>query len=479
MLTANYQKNAALLRQKLRLQENFDLVERTVSIGERKASFFLVDGFVKDEILEKMMEYVMALTAEDLPANMRAAEFSERYLTYVEVSLLDDETKIVTQILSGTIALIVDGLDKAFLIDARTYPARGVEEPDDDRVLRGAHDGFVETLVFNTALIRRRIRDPALTMEILQIGTTSHTDVVLCYMKGRADETRLAKLRRRLQEITVPSLTMGQESLAECLTKNRQWLNPFPKVRYTERPDAAAASVAEGKILLLTDNSPSVMLLPTGIFDFVQDSNDFYFPPLVGSYLRLVRSVLFLASLFLTPFWYLLVSHPESLPPWLSFLTIDEANGIPLLLQLFIIEIVIDGVKLASLNTPGALNNAFSVVGALLLGEFAVKAGLFVPEALLYMSFVAVASFTQPSFELGYAFKISRMLLLILIALFGLWGLVGGLIALALLLLFTRTLTGFDYCYPLIPFNARALVSLLVRLPLTTHRSQKKNKPLS
>lgn len=472
MFTPQYWQNAEAVRRKLRIKESFDLVERPVKIAGRSASFFLVDGFAKDEVMEKIMEYVMSLTEKDVPETMRADEFSEGFLTYVEVSLAAEEIETVTQVLSGAIALLVDGFDKAFVIDARTYPARNVEEPDDDRVLRGAHDGFVETLVFNTALIRRRIRDPELTMEILQIGTTSKTDVVLCYMKGRADETRLTKLRKKLQSITVASLTMAQESLAECLTKNRQWLNPFPKVRYTERPDAAAAGVAEGKILLLTDNSPSVMMLPTGVFDFVQDSNDFYFPPLVGSYLRMVRSILFLATLFLTPLWYLFVSHPETMPPWLSFLAIEEPNNIPILLQLFMIEIVIDGVKLASLNTPGALNNAFSVVGALLLGEFAVNAGLFVPEILLYMSFVAVASFTQPSFELGYAFKISRMVLLVLIALWGIWGFVLGLAALALLLLFTRTPTGFDYCYPLVPFNARALLSLLVRLPLTTHKTK-------
>lgn len=472
MLTQHYNTNAQQLRDVLRLDQSFDLVERHIVIGGREASLFLVDGFAKDAVMEKLLEYLMSVQSNDLNAVEDAADFAKQYLTYVEVATVSEEQEIVTQILSGTLALIVDGFAEAIMIDAREYPVRGVDEPEDDRVLRGAHDGFVETLVFNTALIRRRIRDPQLTMEILRIGETSRTDVVLCYMKGRADERRLSKLRRRLQEITIPSLTMAQESLAECLVGRKQWLNPFPKVRYTERPDSAAASVAEGKILLLVDNSPSVMMLPTSVFDFVQDTNDYYFPPLVGTYLRLVRALIFIASLFLTPIWYLLIHNPELMPPALEFLQIKEPNSVPILLQLLMIEILVDGIKLASLNTPGSMNNAFSVVGALLLGEFAVGAGLFVPEVLLYMAFVAVATFTQPSFELGYAFKLNRLLLLILIALLGPWGFILGLAVLAVQLLITKTPAGYGYCFPIIPFHARALLSLVIRQPISRRNTK-------
>ena len=158
-------------------------------------------------------------------------------------------------------------------------------------------------------------------------------------------------------------------------------------MRYTERPDCAAASIAEGRILLLVDNSAAAMILPTSIFDFVQDTNDFYFPPLVGSYLRFVRALVSLFTMFMTPVWYLLIKNPDIVPKWLEFIQVHEPNSIPILLQLLIIELIIDGVKLASLNTPTVLSNAFSVVGALILGEFAIKAGLFVP-CLLYTSFI-------------------------------------------------------------------------------------------
>ena len=356
------------------------------------------------------------------------------------------------------------------MIDARTYPARSVGEPEDDKVLRGAHDGFVETLIFNTALIRRHIRDPRLTMEYVRIGRVSKTDVVICYMEGRAKPEQIGRVRDRLKSLNIRSLTMGQESLAECII-GRQWYNPFPKIRYTERPDCAAASVAEGRILVLVDNTPSVMILPTAIFDFVQDTNDYYFPPLVGTYLRLVRGLVFIATLFLTPIWFLLIQNPDSIPPWLDFVRIAEPNSVPILLQLLVIELIIDGLKLASLNTPGALNNAFGVVGALILGDFAVRSELFVPEVLLYMAFVAVSSFTQPSFELGYAFKLFRILFLILTALWGLWGFLGGVALMILTLVTTRTVSGHGYLSPLIPFHGHELLRLIVRRRISNDNS--------
>lgn len=446
----------------LRVQESFDVVARRLVAAGREAVLFFVDGFAKDEVMEKILEYIMSLSPGDAGAMASGEAFAGRFIPYVEVGQETDPQAVAGQVLAGQLALLLDGLDQYILIDARTYPARGVEEPDSDRVLRGSHDGFVETLVFNTALIRRRIRSPQLTMEIHQVGAVSGTDVVLCYMADRVDPKLLDRLRQKLQGITIPTLTMAQESLAECLVR-RQWFNPFPKTRYTERPDCAAASVAEGRVVLLVDNSAAAMILPTSIFDFVQDTNDYYFPPLIGTYLRFVRTLVSAFALFLTPVWYLLVRNPDAIPQWLAFIQVKEPNTVPLLLQLLIIELIIDGIKLASLNTPNVLNNAFGLVGALILGEFAVGAGLFVPEVLLYMAFVAIANFTQPSYELGYALKLFRMLLLVLIALFNWWGFAAGVLLMAVTVATTRTVAGGGYLYPLIPYNGKALRRLLVR----------------
>jgi stage V sporulation protein AF len=341
-----------------------------------------------------------------------------------------------------------------------------VDEPLDGKVLRGSHDGFIEAVVPNMALLRRRIRDPQLTMEGHKLGTRSHTDAVLCYLEDRVDRALLAELREKLMSIDVRSLSMAQESVAEAI-RPKQWYNPFPKVRYTERPDCAAASIMEGSIVLMVDNSPSVMILPTTFFDFTQETNEFYFPPLVGTYLRLLRIAVFLISLFITPVWYLMVSQPGRLPAWLAFLSSPEPASLGLLWQLLAVEFLIDVLKLASLNTPDSLSSSFSMLGALVLGDFAVQAGWLGPEVLVYMAFVSVAGFAQPSYEMGYAFKLLRVALLLVTAAFDVWGFALGTIGIVVLLATTKPLIGTGYLYPLIPFNGKALRRLLLREPIS------------
>lgn len=465
-MNGSFQSDTQAMDQLLRVEKSFDVITRNIFTGGRRARMYMIDGFVKDDVMEKVMEFLMSLPEEQVRSAQDVKEFANRFLPYVEVALCRDFQQICVQALSGTIALLVEGCDQAIMVDARTYPARGVSEPEDDKVLRGSHDGFVETLVMNTALIRRRIRDPRLTMEILQLGDVSRTDVVICYLDGVAPPDFVETVRKKISSVSIKTMAMSQESLAECLMK-RQWYNPFPRVRYTERPDAASACLAEGKVVVLVDNSPAAMLMPAAIFDFVQDTNDFYFPPLVGTYLRLVRIVIFFLTLLFTPTWFLLIQNPQWLPSWLSFIQVQEPNSIPIVLQLLAIEFVVDGLKLASLNTPSALNNSFSVVAALVLGDFAVQAGLFVPEVVLYMAFVAILNFTQPSFELGYAFKLCRVMILVLTAFFNLWGYLGGIAVMLLLIATTRTISGKSYLYPLFPFCWREFKKLFIREPIS------------
>lgn len=469
-LTGQYDRDVHTLNTDLRVDSNFDILNRDLRFGDRRVTMYFVDGFVKDDLMEKVAQFLMSKQASDIRTAQDTADFAARFLPNAEVDLSMDRKEIVTRVLAGMVVLVVEGFKQAMILDIREYPARGVEEPDEDRALRGARDGFVETLVFNTALIRRRLRNPSLTMEILEIGSSSRTEAVICYMEGKADPKMVKRIRQKLQSITIPNLSMGQESLMEALVP-KQWYNPFPKVRYTERPDCAAASVAEGQILVLLDTSPAVMILPTSLLDFTQDTNDYYFPPLVGSYLRIVRALVFLSTLLLSPIWYWLVTSGTPIPEWMDFIYITEPNKVPLILQLFILELVIDGLKLASLNTPSSLSNAFSVVGALILGEFAVNAGVLVPEVLLNMAFVAIATFTQPNFELGYAFKLFRMLFLVLIALFGGWGLIIGPVIMIVTILTTKTVATNGYLYPLIPFNKAALSRLLFRRTIHPHNS--------
>ena len=461
----DYLSNISMLDNELRLKDSFDLVGRDLKIDKHNAKLYFVDGFCKDEIMVKIMSYFLKAEEKDFKTLKTAREFANKYVPYVETDVTSKVSDFIKSVLSGGIGMIVEGYPDAIIIDARTYPVRSVGEPDNDKVLRGPHDGFVETLVFNTALLRRRIRDTALTTEIHSVGKVSQTDVVICYMKGKVNDKMLSALRKKLDSININSLTMGQQSLIDCLVP-KQWFNPFPKVRYTERPDAAAASILEGSMVLMIDNSPAAMIIPTGIFDFLQDTNDYYMSPVIGSYMRIIRMAIFGMTMLLIPIWLLLVQNPEFIPPWLEFIKIEEPNTVPIVAQLFIVEVVIDAMRLASINTPQSLSSSFGVIGALVLGEFAVSAGWFVSEVVLYMAFVALTNFTQPSYELGYAFKLFRMLLIALIALFNLWGFIAGIILIVAELATTKTVTGQCYLYPLIPFRGSALASLLLRKPL-------------
>ena len=435
-------------------------------IGGRRARLWVVDGFGSDSILERMGAFWLTLKPENVVGLTEMQDFLDRYITFSESNVTFDISDAVTSVFLGKSLLAVEGLAGVALMDAKGYPSRSVHEPPDGKVLRGSHDGFVEAVVPNMALLRRRIRDPHLTMEGHKVGSRTHNDAVLCYLDDKVDQDLLRKLRGKLLGLDVRSLTMAQESLAEAI-RPKQWYNPFPKVRYTERPDAAAASIMEGSIVLMVDNSPSVMILPTGFFDFTQESNDYYFPPLVGTYLRVLRVTVFLLSLFITPAWYLMVSEPNRLPGWLNFLSSPEPVSLSLLSQLLVVEFLIDVLKLASLNTPDSLSNSFSMLGALVLGDFAVQAGWLGPEVLVYMAFVSVAGFAQPSYELGYAFKLLRVALLLVTAAFDVWGFCLGVVGIFVLLCTTKPLVGKGYLYPLVPFNGKALLRLLVREPIS------------
>ena len=465
-ISNDYRENVRVLDGLLGVGRSCDMVSRDYLIGGRRARLWVVDGFGSDSILERMGAFWLTLKPENVVGLTEMQDFLDRYITFSESNVTFDISDAVTSVFLGKSLLAMEGLAGVALMDAKGYPSRSVHEPPDGKVLRGSHDGFVEAVVPNMALLRRRIRDPHLTMEGHKVGSRTHNDAVLCYLDDKVDQDLLRKLRGKLLGLDVRSLSMAQESLAEAI-RPKQWYNPFPKVRYTERPDAAAASIMEGSIVLMVDNSPSVMILPTGFFDFTQESNDYYFPPLVGTYLRVLRVTVFLLSLFITPAWYLMVSEPNRLPGWLNFLSSPEPVSLSLLSQLLVVEFLIDVLKLASLNTPDSLSNSFSMLGALVLGDFAVQAGWLGPEVLVYMAFVSVAGFAQPSYELGYAFKLLRVALLLVTAAFDVWGFCLGVVGIFILLCTTKPLVGKGYLYPLVPFNGKALLRLLVREPIS------------
>jgi stage V sporulation protein AF len=455
----NFLENKKYLSDLLHVDECFDIVCRDVLIGGKNAAFYFVDGFCKDDLMQKLLQFIMGIKADEMPQN--ASEFN-KLVPYVEVDASADFNEVAKNVLCGVFAVIIEGYDECVLIDSRTYPARGVSEPEKDKVLRGSKDGFVETLVFNTALIRRRIRSNDLRMEMLSAGESSKTDIAICYMENRVDKSFLEKIKNRIKNIKVDALTLNQESLAECLY-TQSWYNPFPKFKFTERPDTASAQILEGNIIILVDNSPSALILPTSILDMIQEADDFYFPPVTGSYLRLSRFIILVLTFFVTPTFLLLMQNTEWIPDVFKFIMVKETVNVPLLWQFLILELSIDGLRLAAVNTPSMLTTPLSVTAGLVLGEFSVKSGWFNSEVMLYMAFVAIANYTHPSYELGYAIKFFRIITLILTAIFNVWGFVAGIVLFIAAIFTNKMISGQSYLYPLIPFSFKKLGNALVR----------------
>ncbi len=441
-LSTSFAENITYMNEILPVKESFDVIRREIIIGGKNAVFFFIDGFMKDEAMLKIMDSFLSVTEQDMPGDVD--DFVQKHVPYVEVDILEDFDQVIRSVLSGTTCLFIDGYKECISIDCRTYPARSVDEPDKDKSLRGSRDGFVETIVFNTALMRRRIRDPHLIMEMMEAGQASRTDIALCYMEDRVDKELLNNLRKRIEGLQLGDLRMNQQSLAEALFK-RKWFNPFPKFKYTERPDTAAACLLEGKVVILVDNSPSAMILPTSVLDMIEEANDYYFPTVTGVYLKTTRILITIATVFFTPLYLLFMQNLEWLPEVFSFVAVRDTVNIPLIFQFLILELSIDGLRLAAMNTPTMLSTPLSVIAGIVMGEFSVQSGWFNSEVMLYMAFVAVANYTQPNFELGYALKFMRLMLLILTALFNLAGFIAGCILVLCFLFFNKTLSGRNY----------------------------------
>ena len=461
MFNTNIENNITVLDKLTRANENFDIIKRVIRINKRKSVLYFIDGLLKEAIMEKMMEFFYGITDDDFFTNTET--FVENCVPYIEVDKSKNTNIVVTALLSGIAILSVDGLDEIILIDARSYPQRETAEPKNDKVLRGSMDAFTEIFVQNCVLIRRRIRDKSLTIKALQAGDKSKTDIALIYMDNKVDKNLLKNIEQKIKNITTEELSMTQQGFVEALIKSK-WINPFPKVKYSERPDTTSANILKGNIAIIVDNSPSSIIIPTSIFDLMEEADDFYFPPVTGTYLKISRYVVSLLSIFITPLWLLANRYPDFVPTFFQFTIVSEPQKIPIFWQLILIEIAIDGLRLASINTPEMLSTTLGIIGGIALSEFAIDAGFASTETILYMAFVTIANYSQPSQELSYAIKFLRILLLVATELFSIFGLIGGVVLIIILLYSNKTLSGKSYLYPLIPFNGKALLKKFIRI---------------
>lgn len=435
---------------------------REFKIGRKRAAFVYIDGFANGDHLILIMRNLLQATHDQVVPNTLEKVVTE-LLPYGEVIPVDELEEGIVEILTGPALLLIDGEKKALVLDIREYPARSPEEPDIEKVTRGSQDGFVETLLFNVTLIRRRLRDPGLRTEILRIGRRSLTDVALVYIDDIVNPQLLKKVKKELSKVDVDGLPMAEKSVEEFITHG-SW-NPFPLVRYTERPDVAAVHLLEGHICLVVDTSPAVMIAPVTLFHHIQHAEEFRHNPIIGAYIRTVRIIGILISVFLVPIWLLLAENQQLLPPALEFIGPEEGLTIPLFVQFILANIGLDLLRLASVHTPAPMATALGLVGALLIGQIAVDVGFFAPEVLLYIGLVAIGVFSTPSWELSLANRLAHIMLLILTGLFGFTGFLVALVLLFVRLLSLRSF-GIPYLWPLLPLNFYALLSVIVRKPI-------------
>lgn len=455
--------NICYLKDLLGVGETFDIVFREYLVGRKRAASFSINAMTNDVLVSNILEDITMFKQEDLNINTLKKVFYS-HTTHLQAKIVDNFPDAVTSVLSGEILFFIDGESQILVMDARSYPVRSPSESNIEKVTRGSRDSFVETIVFNTALIRRRLRDPDLRFSIIKVGTRSRADVAVCYIKDITNSHLVDKIKDSLQKIDTDGIPMAERAIEEYIVRGNRW-NPLPRVRYTERPDVAVTHLLEGHICIIVDTSPNIMILPATLWHHVQHAEEYKQNVLTGSFLRIIRLTGIAFSLLLPPLWLAIVLQRHLLPETLAFLGPRESGIIPLGLQFLLADVGIELVRMATVHVPSAQSTALGFIGAFMLGDFATKVGLFGNETIFYTAVAVVGTFATPSVELALAIRIFRMSLVVLVSLFKLPGLLVGLFALAVLLLTTKSF-GIPYLWPLVPFNFKAMQDVLFRLPI-------------
>ncbi|AEF94902.1 GerA spore germination protein [Desulfotomaculum nigrificans CO-1-SRB] len=457
------EKNIKYLNDIMGHGKSFDIILRRFNVGGKEIAMYFVNGFVKDDIMSLILRNLDELKRSDISPNSLKKLFNE-HINHIQVELVDNLEKVIDGVLSGPLALLIDGEEQALIIDLRQYPGRLPQEPDLEKVVRGPRDGFVETILMNTLLIRRRLRDPRLRNEAMQVGTRSKTDIVISYIEDIANPELVERVKKNLQKIKIDGIPMAEKAVEEIIQPGK-YGNLFPKVRFTERPDVAVTHLLEGRILIMVDTSPSIIIVPSFLWDHLQAAEEYRQGPPVGVYIRWVRYIGVAITLFILPLWFLFAVQPELLPPALKFIGPSKMGKIPLIGQFLLAELAIDMIRLATIHTPTPLATSTGIIAALLIGDVAVKVGLFSSEVVMYTAIAAVASFMIPSYEMSWAVRIVRLFLLLATAAFRLPGLIIATLFTLAYLARTKSL-GVPYLWPLIPFNAKEMLSVIIRTPV-------------
>ncbi|HHU62791.1 MAG TPA: spore germination protein [Clostridiales bacterium] len=471
-------RNLDYFRQQL--EDADDVVYREMVIGSRhdlRAVLMYVDGMVdKDLVNHQILKSLMLDIRQAYDSVQTLKEDMYRILvkcsiTVGEISETQDLDQAILALLSGETLFLLDGYAVVLKIATRGWPSRGVEEPPTESVIRGPRDGFNETLRVNTTLIRRRIRDPRLKIKSLKIGQRSQTDVVIAYIKDVVDPNVLNEVKNRLKDIKIDGIF--ESGYIEQLIEDN-WLSPFPQVQNTERPDEAAAALLEGRVAIIVDNTPFVLLVPTTLNSLFQSPEDYYERWLIASAIRVLRFIAGAYSLILPALYIAVTSfNPGIIPNRLVLSIAGSREGVPFpaYVEAIIMEVSLELLREAGVRLPGPIGQTIGIVGGLIIGQAAVQAGIVSPIMVIVVAITAIASFAIPSYNVAISFRILRFALILAAAFLGLYGLVLGLLAIIVHLATLKSF-GVPYLPSFDKYNIKNFQDFVIRAPLMTMKQR-------
>ena len=445
------------LENHLDLLNNFDIKKKDIKVAKHDAAIFFTSSLIDKMDIIYLMRFLDGIK------NIQEIELQ---VYNGEIKKENNFETIVEELYAGFLVLCFDN-DITYLIDAKLYPNRSIEEPITEKTIRGSRDGFSESINTNIGLIRRRLKTSDLVAKPYIISEKSKINICVCYLKSEVNEELITRIEEEINRIKIESLIMSDRSLEELLFKQKY--TPFPLVRYTERPDVASISLMHGKIVILVDTSASAIITPITLFDHTKHVEEFRQSPLVGTFTRCLRSFAILLSLFLIPLWMCLIDNSEIVNAFQVSISKDNLQ-IGIALQIVIAQLILEIVRLASIHTPTTLQTGISLISAVILGQVSMELGLFLPEVLLLCSLSQICGFATPSYELSMAMKICNIILIIITAIFG----KNGFIIFSLVLfiyLISLKVWSVPYLYPICPFDSKLVQSIFVR---TSADSKKK-----
>lgn len=446
---------------------SYDISIRNFMAGKQvPAAIIYLDGMIDGRTLQEILRFLMTESPmmEDSANRKQIFKEAPDHLVIVdEIREVDNLADLFSGISSGDTALLFDGTPKALICDTKGWEKRSVVEPDAELTIRGPREGFVENLRTNTSLIRRRIRVPHLWIENTVIGHLTQTDVAFAYIKGLATEDLVNEVRTRLQRIEIDGIL--ESGYIEDFIADTPY-TIFPLAYRTERPDKVCAALLEGRVVIITNGTPHVLIVPTEISMLMQAPDDYYESPPIGTFIRLLRYFALLLSLLLPAFYVSVINfHQELLPTDLLLRVTAAREGVPfpVIVEMLIMEVLFEVLREAGIRLPAAIGPAISIVGALILGDAAIRAGLVSPAVVIIVALTAIAGFTTPIFSLGISFRMLRFGFTLLGAIFGLFGVQFFLLLTVVHLASLRSF-GVPYLKPFAPFVLSDMKDNIIRI---------------